>query len=164
MAATVARQKSSLYDRDRQVWLKRQEELATAGRASELDLAHIAEELRDMGASERRELRSRLITLLVHLLKYEFQPQARSPSWLGTIAEQRTSIGDLLRDSPSLRNHLAQSFAEARTYRDAVRRAALESRLDGASFPASYPHPLDRVLDDEFWPGVGPHPSIVSGQ
>jgi hypothetical protein len=159
MATSVAQQKPSLYDTDRQAWLKHQEELAVAGRVSELDLAHIAEELRDMGASERRELRSRLITLLLHLLKYEFQPQARSSSWLGTIAEQRTAIDDMLRDSPSLRGYLVQTFGEPRCYRDAIRRATLETGLAATSFPGSYPHSLDSVLDQNFWPGSGPHPA-----
>lgn len=159
MAASAARRKRSLYDTDWQAWVVRQEAIARAGRAADLDLVHIAEELRDMGASERRELHSRLITLLMHLLKYQFLPTARSTSWLGTIAEQRIAIEHVLEESPSLRAYLTQTFAAPRTYSNARRRAALETGLARGHFPEKCPYTLENSLDPDFWPGEGPHPA-----
>jgi hypothetical protein len=160
MATAVARRDHALYDKDRQAWLKRQEELARAGRASELDLANIAEELREMGASERRELWSRLVTLMSHLLKYEFQPRSRSRSWLGTVAEQRREIRRLIEDSPSLGRYLEKVAVDPRCYADAVREAALQTGMDADAFPEACPHALERMLDHDFWPGGGPHPVL----
>lgn len=160
MATTVARRDKSLYGKDHQAWLRQQEQHARAGRGSELDLVNIAEELRDMGASERRELWNRLVTLIGHLLKYEFQPGARSRSWLGTIAEQRRAIARSLEDSPSLVPYLEELLADPRCYTDALRQALLETGMDADAFPEILPYPLVRVLDHDFWPGAGPHPNL----
>lgn len=161
MAAPIVQTRPSLYETDWQLWVTRQEELVRAGRLAELDLANIAEELRDMGASERRELRNRLDTLVMHLLKYQFQPVLRSGSWRGTITEQRIRIRDLLRSSPSLERHLEQVFADPQTYLDAVRRAVSETGMDPGDFPSNMPYTLANVLDHDFWPGAGPHPASI---
>jgi len=62
----------------------------------DVDTEHLAEELEDMGKREKRALRSGTVVLLVHLLKYTYQPKHRSPSWIGTIREQRKHMRDLL--------------------------------------------------------------------
>src|SRR5205823_14073340 len=67
-----------------------------------LDLENIAEELEGMARSDRREIRNRLIVLLVHLLKHKFQPRQRSRGWRATIADQRPRIAAVSDDSPSL--------------------------------------------------------------
>jgi hypothetical protein len=100
MPASSAKRKPPAYDQDRESWLKRQAEIARAGRAAALDLAHVAEELDDIGASERAEVESRLIVLLVHLLQHEHQPERRSGSWNGTIVEQRRGLRRALQRSP----------------------------------------------------------------
>ncbi len=62
------------------------------------------EELIDaLGRSERRALRSQLTRLMLHILKWQIQPQRRSRSWVASITEARIEIQDLLEDEPSLR-------------------------------------------------------------
>ena len=64
---------SLLYQTDYATWAQRHAELLRAGRYTELDLEHLLDELSDMSKSERRELESRLLILLAHLLKWEYQ-------------------------------------------------------------------------------------------
>ena len=160
MAASLIRRKAPTYDADRIAWLERQAAPARSGDAAALDLDHLAEELEDMGRAERRELRSRLETLLMHLLKYEFQPPARSASWRGTIVDQRLRIRDALDESPNLLRFLERSFVEAACYADALARAIAETGLAIEQFPETCPYTLDQALDPGFWPGPGPHPSL----
>jgi hypothetical protein len=91
------------YEQDRHAWATHTATLLRQGRLEEVDLTHLTEELDSMGASERRELYSRLKVLLVHLLKWRYQPERRSDSWGYTIDEQRDQILYLLRQSPSLK-------------------------------------------------------------
>ena len=118
---------------------------AGQGRFAELDLPNLAEFLADMARRDRREVFSRLVVLLGHLLKWEHQPQGRGGSWRGTIRSQRRELRQLL-ESGTLRNHagavLADAFSEAR------RQAADESELELATFPVECPWTLDELLDD----------------
>src|SRR4030081_3582697 len=100
-------------------WLEDQAQRARRGQAGELDLENIAEELEGMARSDRREIRNRLIVLLVHLLKHKFQPRRRSRGWRATIAEQRQRIATVIDDSPSLQPFPAsiinRCYADARS-------------------------------------------------
>src|SRR3982751_902800 len=85
---------AELYDRDFAEWTRHNAELLRAGRASEADLEHIAEEIEDMGKRERRSLHNRCVRLIEHLLKWEHQPEQRGSSWTRTIilrSEEHTS-------------------------------------------------------------------------
>jgi hypothetical protein len=97
-----------LYEDDFIAWLKDQARRARRGETEDLDLENIAEELEGMARSDRREIRSRLAVLLTHLLKCATHPKRLSSGWLGTIADQRDGIADLIEDSPSLRNYPAE--------------------------------------------------------
>jgi hypothetical protein len=104
-----------------------------------------------MGASERRELLSRLQVLLVHLLKYRYQPERRTKSWLLTIIHQRTAIERLLEQSPSLRTLLVADTL-AKIYGKAVRETVIETDLDRSVFPIDCPYRLEEILDDDWLP------------
>lgn len=103
-----------------------------------------------MGKSQRRAIEGRLEVLLAHLLKWQFQPGARSSSWRGTIRLQRSKIDKLLKDMPSLRSVAPEELPEA--YQNAVILAASETNLPEGSFPAACPFGLDRILDPDFFP------------
>ena len=148
-----------LYEADFALWMDRQAALLRSGRIGEVDRDNLAEELEDMGKRQRQELRSRLEVLLAHLLKYEFQPGLRTGSWLGTIAEQRARIEDLVEESPSLRPVLESLAGEAKSYDRARRQAILETGLPTANFPDANPYGA-WALDRDFWPGEGPHPDL----
>jgi hypothetical protein len=90
------------YDDDVAAWASEQAALIRSGRLDQLDLEHIAEEIEDVGKSERRELASRMALLLARLIKWKYQPERQSNSWRRTIREQRRALGFHLRQVPSL--------------------------------------------------------------
>jgi hypothetical protein len=145
---------AELYERDFYAWTRQQaRELRRLRRLrpnAPLDLAHLAEEIEDLGRSESRELGSRLFRLLTHLLKWRYQPKRRTRSSRATIGERRRELARLLRRSPSLRRELAAAWLEA--YVDARGQAADETGLPLTTFPEICPLTLDQALDPAFWP------------
>jgi hypothetical protein len=138
------------YETDFHAWAIHNAELLRQGRLSDIDLEHIAEELESMGASERRELLSRLQVLMLHLLKYQLQPDRRGKSWLLTINHQRTAIERLLEQSPSLARMLDDNLGKV--YRKAVRDALIETDLERHVFPADCPYAIAEILDEDWLP------------
>lgn len=141
----------SLYEQDFYSWALEQAAHLRAGRLAELDLANLAEEIEGLARSEARELRSRYVTLLIHLLKWEFQPDRRSSSWIETIVRERDEIEELLDGSPGLKPRRDELFAKA--YKGARGRAAAETRLPLRRFPTTCPYIQRQVMDEAFWPG-----------
>jgi hypothetical protein len=141
---------NSLYDRDFHAWAYQQAALLRAGRLAEADVANIAEEIESMGRSEKRELVSRLSVLLLHLLKWRYQPGLRGNSWRLTIEGQRVALADHLADNPSLRSRLDEAFPAA--YRLARIEAERETGLPRATFPPVCPFNFDDASRDDFWP------------
>jgi hypothetical protein len=103
-----------------------------------------------LGRRDRRELANRLVVLLHHLLKWQFQPSMRSGSWRGTLAEQRLRIRRLLQDSPSLRSILEGAIDDC--YSDAVIQASAETGLTIETFPVDCPYPIESILGIAFLP------------
>jgi hypothetical protein len=140
----------SSYDRDFYAWTNEQAALLRAGKLGQADLAHIAEEIESMGKTEKRELVSRLTVLLLHLLKWRFQPELRGASWRLSVEEQRIQVASHLGDNPSLKALLTTAIGDA--YRLAVIGARRETGLDAATFPSICPWSFDQMTDDDFWP------------
>ena len=143
--------KSPLYDQDFFAWSRQQADLLRAGDLAQADIEHIAEEIESMGRTEKRELISRLTVLLLHLLKWRYQPEKRGASWEASIRVQRNRLADHLEDNPSLKPLLPQALLSA--YRDAALEAVAETGLPGATFPQACPWSEEQVLDAGFWPG-----------
>ncbi|SMH52734.1 DUF29 domain-containing protein [Azospirillum agricola] len=141
---------SSLYDRDFYAWANEQAALLRAGQWSAADVAHIAEEIESMGRSEKRELVSRLTVLLLHLLKWQFQPALRGNSWRLSVANARDRLVDHLDDNPSLKAKLPDATASA--YRYARREASAESGLPEDIFPSDCPWSFKTLMAQDFWP------------
>ena len=97
------------YDADFYGWASEQAALLRAGRLDAADIEHIAEEIESLGRSEKRELVSRLTVLLVHLVKWRFQPEGRSPSWRADVKIQRRGLERHLDDNPRLKSSAAES-------------------------------------------------------
>lgn len=131
-------------------WTQEQAALLRAGKLSEADLINIAEEIEDMGGSEKRELESRLSVLFMHLLKWRYQPTHRGQSWKLTIAEQRQRIARRLKKSPSLKSVLPEIAADA--YSDARYGAARETGRELEVFPTDCPWSIDEALTQDFLP------------
>jgi Domain of unknown function DUF29 len=138
------------YEEDFFAWTIEQARLLRAGNLSAIDAANIAEEIESMGRRDRRELGSRLLVLTIHLLKWRFQPSARSRSWSATIEEERLQIDQVFAESPSLRplagGLLPQAYTLARS------RAIAETGFADDMFPATCPYTLDEVLSRSFLP------------
>ena len=135
-----------LYEQDETAWLEAMSTLAAEGRFSEMDYPHLSEYLADMARRDRREVFSRLVILLTHLLKWEQQPERRSGSWRGTIREQRRDLRQLL-ESGTLLNHAESVLVDA--FVDARLQAADETGLDVKHFPEENPWLLEEMLADE---------------
>jgi hypothetical protein len=145
--------KSSLYDEDFLRWTEENAALLRSGNSGEADLAHIAEELEDMGKSQRRELESRVRTVLMHLLKLEFsktRSKRSERSWEATLRTQRIELAALLKDNPSLNPKVDEAIAAV--YDDALELAAGETGLPVSAFPRSSPYNADRVRSRDFVP------------
>jgi hypothetical protein len=135
---------------DYYAWALETAERLRAGRLSEVDLNDVAEELEDMGKAQRHALASYLKVLMVHLLKWRFQPSFRGVSWRLSISNARDEIAELLEDSPSLRRKIGELVA--RRYPAARNRAALETGLPEETFPRTCPFSEDQILDSAYWP------------
>jgi hypothetical protein len=142
---------ADLYAHDFYSWALAQAALLRQRRFAELDLANLAEEVEDLGRRQASELQSRFETLLTHLLKWMFQPERRSHSWVGTITRERGKIAEHLDDNPGLKPRRHE--LSARSYRHARADAVAETNLPLETFPAACPWTLDEVMDDAFWPG-----------
>lgn len=138
------------YNCDYFAWLNEQADHLSEGRFFALDIGNLIEEIRDLGRAEKREIQSRLGVLLIHLLKWQHQPEKRSGSWRATMIEQRARILKRLQESPSLRNYPAEILDEE--YHLARAEAAAESNLKESMFPENCPFTVDQVLDPDFLP------------
>lgn len=101
---------TNLYTTDFFAWTQQQAVLIKAGKWKEIDLEHLAEEVEDMGKTEKRTLESRLEVLLMYLLKWQFQSAYRGKSWRLAIEVQRIRLAQHLRDNPSLKSVLQESI------------------------------------------------------
>jgi hypothetical protein len=141
---------SQNYDEDFYAWANEQATLLRDGRLAEADIEHIALEIESMGKTEKRELIARLTILLLHLLKWTFQPNLRGRSWRLTIKEQRKEVIHHLADNPSLRSKIEEAMAQA--YEVAVVKAAKETAIDEDGFPEACPWTFQEAVSEEFWP------------
>jgi hypothetical protein len=137
---------SDLYDRDFYAWSHEQATLLRAGKLSAADIAHIAEEIETLGRSEKRELVSRLVVLLQHRLKWQFQPSHRGRSWQLSIDNAQHAITEHLADNPSLKSKLADAMESA--YYTARRQAAIETGIELDALPVQCPWTFEQAMQD----------------
>ena len=134
----------SLHDSDLVAWATSSAAKLRQGEdLDESEREQIAEELLDMAANNRREIMTRTVSLLMHSLKCEFQPDKKIRSWITTIDDQRDEIYELLKQSPSLLKHLEQELPNL--YSRARRKAMNETGLD--TFPEENPFTINQILN-----------------
>jgi Domain of unknown function DUF29 len=141
----------TLYETDYLQWIETTAEKLRSQDYATVDWENLIEEIEDMGRSERRRLESNLIVVLLHLLKWQYQPESRSGSWEASIIEHRRRIKKAMGESPSLKPYLDRILAES--YTEAVKQAKAETGLPRETFPLDCPYELMAALDDEFLPG-----------
>jgi Domain of unknown function DUF29 len=141
---------AALYDTDLYAWANTNAELLRQGKFHQIDVGHLIEEIQDMGKSQQHAIASHLRNLLMHLLKWNFQPTKQSNSWKFTIRNARQEIDDLVQENPSLSDLpgkvLQRSYAKARQL------AIDETGLLAITFPLDCPYAIDQVLSDEWLP------------
>lgn len=147
----------TLYDDDVVAWAEQQAALIRAHQWSQLDIDNVAEEIEDVGKSDKRALRNHMMVLLAHLLKWAYQPARRGRSWNSTIVTQRVAIEQALADSPSLEGLLDNPDWLAMTYRSALRYAEKEAGLK--NLPVELPWTLDELMDFDFLPSPAAAPT-----
>jgi hypothetical protein len=142
----------TLYDTDFAEWSARMAELLRAGRVSEVDLEHVAEEIEDLGKRDRFAVYSQMLRLLLHQVKRQIQPERESASWRRSIINSQERIAHRLKDSPSLVTCLEHELADI--YVRAVRGALFETGVKSARLPERCPFTLDQLLGefDLEWP------------
>ncbi|HJU10687.1 MAG TPA: DUF29 domain-containing protein [Candidatus Binataceae bacterium] len=145
---------SNLYDQDYYAWVQEQVRVLRERRTEEVDWENVAEELDDLGKSEKWSIESHLETLIEHLLKLGYTRsitrERNSRLWQGTVKLARSKIRRRLAQSPSLRGKIPELFASA--YEDGRTKMLARTKLPDNAIPASCPWTLDQVLDDGFVP------------
>jgi hypothetical protein len=144
------------YEDDFYAWTQHQSEVLRSLRVDDnrFDREHVAEEIEDLGKSERDAARSQIRRILEHLLKLQYSP-ARDPQFdrMDSILDARATLSDKL--SPSLRR---DAIAELeKLYADARRRAALGLQKFGetraaANLPTECPYSFDQVCEPDWYP------------
>jgi Domain of unknown function DUF29 len=141
----------SLYETDFFAWTQEQAQLLKHREWNKLDLPNLIEEIESLGKQQRAELRNRLKVLLGHLLKWEYQVERRSRSWLMTIRIQRRDTQELLSENPSLKPYLQEALQKI--YESGRDLATGETNLPLKTFPENCPYTLEDIFSDRFYPG-----------
>ena len=140
----------SLYEKDYHLWLHQTAQQLREGNFHELDLLNLIEEIEDMGKTQKKALRSNLRVLLRHLLKYLYQPEKRTNSWLLTIRKHRKRLLEEFEDSPSLKPYYEQVYEKC--YADAREEASDETGLTIDTFPSESPFTTEQAIDLNYLP------------
>ncbi|PSF32646.1 DUF29 domain-containing protein [Aphanothece hegewaldii CCALA 016] len=153
MTTPTTQAQKTLYEKDFYLWLQTTAELLKNQRLDQIDWENLIEEIESMGRSERKEIKSRLIILLEHLLKlsyWESEKEYNSRGWRNTIIEQRRQIELTLEDSPSLKTVLSESFLDCyqKARMDTIQKTQLSSNL----LPSEPPFTLTEVLNPQYFP------------
>ena len=143
----------SLYDIDYQLWL---DEVVAQLRSQDfgrIDLENLIEEIESLGRSDKRSISSFLMRLCEHLLKikyWEVEREACLRGWALEVTNFRLQIQAILRDSPSLKNHLNDSFSLE--YQNGRKLFLQASRLEANLIPQEPCFTLEQVLDEDWLP------------
>ena len=144
------------YEQDFLLWTEEQAAFLRDRNFDQLDIEHLIDEIISMGKSEIRELESRMAVLLAHLIKWAWQPAMRgnSRSWEATIESQRSKIGRLFKNMPSLRTRISADNLEfwVDVWRDARIAAEKETGINYSVFPEEMPWTKEQILDEHWYP------------
>jgi len=141
---------SATYTTDFDLWIQRTAHLLRERRWHDVDLEHLIEEIEDLGKSEQRGIATQLTRLLLHLLKWQYQHQRRSDSWLDSITDARTQIELAIKDSSSLKRYTVEQLKQS--YQQAGSKEAKQTGIALSVFPEECPYLLELVLEEDWFP------------
>lgn len=136
---------SARYGDDLYGWVQQQVALLRQGRLTEIDAGNIAEELSDVGGEQYDKLESSIRVVLLHLLKWDYQTERRSRSWVLSIAEHRRRARRVLKKNPSLKASLDEAVDDA--YEDARGDTVRETNMPRDTFPRVCPYVWDEIMN-----------------
>ena len=150
VAKAVSRspQAGSAYEDDFYTWTQEQGARLRVGDLSGLDLENLAEEIESLGRSQYDSLVSLWRIVLMHMLKFDYQPERRTRSWAISIRTHRNRAADVLADNPGLKSRSVDALARA--YRDAREEASDETGLPLKIFPKDCPYSREDLLTRPF--------------
>jgi hypothetical protein len=137
------------YETNVVLWSEEQAAFLANKQWDALDLPHLIEEIRALGVSERHAIESQLLRLMMHLLKWQYQPTRRTRRWRSSVLDARVQLTVLVEEYP---HGDEVPLILAKRYGLARRHAQAETGLDLRTFPSQPPWTLAQVLDLEFWP------------
>ncbi len=145
------------YEDDFYAWTQHQAAVLRSMPVSDnrFDRGHVAEEIEDLGKSERDAVRSQIRRIIEYLLKLAYSP-AEQPrfDWMGTIVDARQELSDKL--TPTLRREVEGVLQKL--YDDGRRRATLGLRRYGEAdaaerLPTACPYSWDEICEQDWYPG-----------
>ncbi len=139
-----------LYELDFNLWLDHTAKLLKDRKLQELDYDNLIEEIESMGRNEKNALESNLEQLLMHLLKWKYQPNKRSNSWQYSITEHCLRLQKAFKKSPSLKRYFQEVFEEC--YQNSRLLASKDTGLNKEIFPVICPFTKEAILDPEYLP------------
>ncbi|WP_017303709.1 DUF29 domain-containing protein [Spirulina subsalsa] len=150
MSTELKVSQADLYNTDFVRWIETTVEQLRQQNYAHVDWENLLEELEDMAKRERKSLKSNLIIVFLHLLKWQYQPLGRTGSWRGSLREHRRQIKEDLKDSPSLVPYLEKVWKDC--YENARAQAADETGLPLKTFPVRCSYSVEQVLSSDYLP------------
>ena len=147
-----------MYEKDVVLWSLEQARFLRDGKFSQLDIEHLADEIEDVGKSEKREFANRMALLLAHLLKWYHQPERRQEggrslrSWHSTIKIQRERLALAIKATPSLKATLRDPDWLREAWLEAVEQASKETGLEQDEFGENLVWSMDQILSNGWLP------------
>ena len=145
-------QTQNLYNTDFNAWVYNSIDSLKSKRFDDLDIESLIEEMEGLAARNRRELFNRLVVLLAHLIKWQYQSNLRCGSWKGTITVQRIGLEDLLEESPSLKNKFTELLLDKRLFRRVLDIVIKDTEIYENNLPKENPFTAKEILNNEFFP------------
>ena len=136
----------TLYDQDYYLWLEHTTQLLKQGKFNGVDIPNLIDEIEGLAQSQKQALKSNLRIVLIQLLRYQYQPEKITDSWVSNINEHQDRIYDILDDSPSLKEYLRDEFTKV--YARARKRASRETQKPLDVFPTECPFTIEQVLNE----------------
>jgi hypothetical protein len=140
------------YESDIVAWANQQAWFIRNKKFDLLDLEHLAEEIEDVSKGEQRELANRMAVLLLHLLKWQYQPERQGTSWRLTIKHQCEKVKRRLKNTPSLKHCLQNEDWWADAWTDALDETEKETGIPIERLPELCPWTIEQILNDEWFP------------
>lgn len=140
----------TLYEQDFNLWIEETINLLKHRQLEQIDYEHLIEEIEDMGGNRKDALESNLEQVLIHLLKWKYQPSKRANSWQYSIAEHSTRLNKAFMKSPSLKRYFDEVLVPC--YKTARMLASKQTGLPVTTFPIDLPFTKENILDPDYLP------------